>query len=452
MDKNTNTKVICYHSIDEFLGNLKEFDISTNPYGSYAYLSVFLKHHAEADYYFFDIFEDDNKIAIVPFECSLDNKLFGVKYFRFVGYMKSTNYEQYICKDEDMKKVHDIFISYLNDQKYKVIINYYDINNSSPLYQVLDASSFRKSVNWLYPCPCLRFTDNFEEFFKSVYPASKKRTELRKFQKKLSDVGELKLINVYNEETYKSNKTLIEQIYRVHSERFSRVYATSFFGSPRMRPYYSELIESMMKYQKGFLSLLLIDEVVIAFILCMTNGETLVDWIPAFDPSFSKYSLGMVQYKMLFEELCSPNYTYKIFDYSKGSSVYKRKWAKEETVNYQFVVHLKNTNIVSNCIYLFEINRFRFKCYLRQKGMLSKAKHIIGEVLAWRKKDNNDTTVIERKYREEAVPTEMQFKYGSILNYPVNVREDVLNSLYNGEKFYSVEQEEGKTILTYYKQ
>lgn len=446
-----NIEIKCYHSVDEFLRNLREFDVSSNPYGSFSYLSVFLKYHPHGNYYFYDILEDGKRIAIVPFECSLDSKLLNLKYFRFVGYMKSTNYEQYICKDEDMKRVHDIFIHYLEEQRFCVVINYYDINSSSPLYQVLSSSELKKSTNQLYACPCLSFTDNFDDFFKGVFPASKKRTELKKFQRKLSEIGKLRLVNINDEVSYLENVNYIEQIYRVHGERFANVYATSFFGSPKMRPYYSELIESLMKGGKGFLSLLILDDVVIAFILCLTNGEVLVDWIPAFDPSFSKYSLGIVQYKMLFEELCSTNYSYKIFDYSKGSSVYKRKWAKDETVNYQFVVRLKGQNPVSMILYLFETNRFKFKCYLRRKGVLNKAKHIMGEVLAWRKKDSKIETSIEKKYCENPNLLQEQFSYNNIFEYPVCVREDVLNAMYNGEKLYSIQQQDGKTIITYIK-
>ena len=444
-----NIVINCYHSVDEFLGNLREFDVSSNPYGSFAYLSIFLKYHPQGNYYFFDIFEDGKRLAIIPFECSIDNKLFKVKYFRFVGYMKSTNYEQYICKDVDMEKVHNIFIDYLEKQDYWVLINYYDINNTSPLYKVLTDSKLKKSVNQLYVCPCLRFTDDFDEFFKSAFPVAKKRTELKKFQRKLSELGKMRMVNINDEASYKQNIVYIDQIYRIHSERFADVYATSFFGSPKMRPYYSELIESLMKESKGFLSLLILDEVVIAFIMCLTNGEVLVDWIPAFDPSFSKYSLGIVQYKMLFEELCSPQYSYKIFDYSKGSSVYKKKWAKEETYNYQFVVRLKGPSFFSTCLFFFEKNRFKFKCYLRRKGILKKAKLMIGKVLAWWKRDNNTSTSIERRYCEESM--EETFKYGNIVNNPVGVREDILNSIYNGEKLYSIQRQGNKTIITYKK-
>lgn len=444
-----NTQVVCYHSVDEFLSNLKDFDVSSNPYGSYAYLSVFLKYHPGKKFYFFDIFEAGKKIAIVPFECSINSKLFNVRYFRFVGYMKATNYEQYICRDEDMEKVHHIFIEYLEKQNYRVLINYYDINSASPLYKVLTESGLKKSVNQLYVCPCLRFTDDFDEFFKGAFPATKKRAELKKFQRKLTELGNLKMVNINDEASYKQNIAYIDQIYRVHGERFADVYATSFFGSPTMRPYYSELIETLMKNGKGFLSLLVLDDITIAFILCLTNGEVLVDWIPAFDPSFSKYSLGIVQYKMLFEDLCSSKYSYKVFDYSKGSSVYKRKWAKEETSNYQFVVSLKGQNLYSACIYLMEKLRFRFKCFLRRKGVLSKAKHIIGRVLAWRKKDQKQTINIEKKYYEESI--QKPFKYGDIVKYPIKVRENVLNSIYKGEKLYSVRIQENSAIITYTK-
>ncbi|MBQ9558570.1 MAG: GNAT family N-acetyltransferase [Bacteroidaceae bacterium] len=446
-----NIKITCHHSKEEFLESLKSFDISSNPYGSYAYLSVFLKHHPKGNFYFFNIYEEERLLAIVPFECSLDSSLLNVKYFRFVGYMQATNYEQYICRDEDMEKVHNIFVNYLSEQKYKVLINYYDINTSSPLYPVLKESPLRKSANQLYTCPCLRFTDNFDDFFKTVFPTSKKRAELKKFQKKLSEIGNFRILNINDKASYEQNKKYIDQIYRVHGERFARVYATSFFGSPKMRPYYSELIESLMEEGKGFLSLLLMDEVVIAFILCLTNGETLIDWIPAFDPAFSKYSLGIVQYKMLFEDMCTPNVPYKIFDYSKGSSVYKRKWAKEETSNYQFVTHLPNWNIFSICLFLIETSRFRFKCYLRERGILRKVKHIIGAFLAWKRRGNEARSEFEKVYSPNMEKDIKPFKYEEILNFPVSVREEILNAIYSGEQLISIQQEGSKTIAVFKK-
>lgn len=439
-----NIKVECYHSKDQFLENLRTFDVCSNPFESYAFCSVFLKYHPTGNFYFFDIFENDKKIAIIPMECTVDSNLMNTKYFRFIGY-REFNYEQYICRNEDVEKVHKYFIDYLAKQSYRSVVNFYDINDGTKLYTLLKDSPLKKKSLKLYLCPCLHFTDTFDEFFTTVYPSSKKRTELKKFQKKLADIGEFRILNIDDKESHDANKMYLDQIYRVHAERFAKVYATSFFGSPKMRPYYSELIESLMKDKKGHISLLLMDEVVIAFIFCLTNGETLIDWIPAFDPAYSKFSLGIVQYKMLFEEMCSPDVPYKIFDYSKGSSVYKRKWAKEETANFQFVMSTSKSNFFSWLLFIIEKNKFVLKCFLREKGILNWIKETLGKMLSMAKKEESSGTKAVINYVENEACTE-KLKYSSIVGYPVEARRAILDANYQGWKLSSIE-EKGKDLV-----
>ena len=441
-----NTHVECYHSVEAFLKCLEAFDVCSNPFESYAFYSVYLRYHHCANFYFFDVYEEAEKIAIIPMACTVDSKLMNTKYFRFIGY-RQFNYEQYICRDEYVEKVHNIFMSYLAEQRYHSIVNFYDINNNTALYKLLDGSHLKRKSLKLYLCPCLRFTDSFEEFFKTVYSSSKKRTELKKFQKKLAEIGDFRILNVFDKESHDCNKKYLDQIYRVHSERFAKVYATSLFGSQKMRPYYSDLIESLMRDKKGFISLLLMDEVVIAFIFCLTNGEILIDWIPAFDPAFSKYSLGIVQYKMLFEEMCAPDVLYKTFDYSKGSSVYKRKWAKEETANYQFVVQTSKQNLFSWMLYNLESFKFSFKCYLREKGVLTWIKELLGKLLAFLKGKKNDEKVIQFRYSEGASTAE-HLKYSAIVNHPVEVRRELLDCIYQGWRLDGIE-ENGKELIAY---
>lgn len=424
--------VICYHSIREFLINLKKFDVCENPYESYSFMSVFLKYFPKGNFYFFDIYDDDKKIGIIPFECTFESSVLKIKKFRFIGY-REFNYEQYICKEKDTEKVHNILLNYFDKQNYAVAINYYDINNASKLYDILDKSELIKSEYKLYVCPVLHFNDNFDDFFKTVFTTSKKRSELKKFHKRLADLGNFRLVNVDDETSYYENKKYIDQVYRVHAERFSNVYSTSFFGSPSMKPYYSKLIESLMKGKKGFISLLLMDETVIAFIFCLTNGKVLIDWIPAFDPAYSKYSLGIVQYKMLFEELCN-NSEYESFDYSKGASVYKSKWAKEETVNYQFLINLNPKSYVSSLLFGFCKFKYSFKLYLRNKGILSKGKKVLGLILSIMKKkdlrkDNIDIVYVKENSDSESLYT---FKYSDIVSLPLSYREEVLSSIYKG--------------------
>lgn len=433
-------KIECYHDLNRFLNRVKGFDVSQDPYLSYAFLSVYFHHHPKGKFYFFDIIEDDKLIGIVPFECTFESKIANVRKFRFIGY-RDFNYEQYICEDKDMLKIHNIIIPYLEQQKYSVVLNIYDVNNASPLYNVLVADKHRKLTLSLYCCPFLKFSDNFEDFFKSVYTSSKKRSELKKFQKKVTELGEFKIITIDNKESYDNNLKYLNQIYKVHAERFAGVYATSFFGSEHMRPYYSELIKSLMYGERGHISLMILDEIVIAFIFCLTNGKVLVDWIPAFDPAFARYSLGIVQYKMLFEEICNQG-KYQLFDYSKGMSVYKSKWAKEQTLNYQFLLNLSKFNPIAHLLYVADLCKFSLKVYFRRKGILKWAKFKIGEILAWKNKNKEEQNDLKITTLDTYEGEEYQLNYSEINNYPVETREAVLSALYQGKKIVSVSRNE----------
>ena len=441
-----NTRIVCYHSTDEFLTKLKEFDVSSNPFYSYAFLSVYLKYYPKRQYYYYDILNGDGKLmGIAPYECTMDSALLHVKKLRFLGY-RNLNYCGYICKERDYAEVHSAMMDYFAEQPYKMLLNYYDINDGSPLYEIIENDKLCYSQNKLYVCPCLRFTENFDDFFKEVFKSSKKRTELKKFQKKLAEIGDSKIINVKNTKDIDDNKKLMEQIYKVHSERFADVYATSFFGSESMRPFYSELIASLMADEKAYISLLVMEETVIAFIFCLTNGKELIDWIPAFDPAYSKYNLGTVQYKMLFEEMCQPDSPYTLFDYSKGSSVYKRKWAKEETANYQFLLKSKKG---ASFLGWLDKQKFAFKCWLRDHGVLHKIKGWMGSVLQFfSKKEKTVLPVI--KYMDGATESSADYKfvYSQIRDLPVPTREEVLSAIYSGAKVVRVEDNGQSKVIT----
>ena len=444
-----NTRIACYHSTVEFLAKLKEFDVSSNPFYSYAFLSTYLKYNHKGKYYFYDIKDADGSlIGIAPFECTMDSGVLKVKKLRFLGY-RNLNYCGYICKESDYETIHTALMTYWEKQPYRVLLNYYDINDGSPLFRVIDKDEWCYSKNKLYVCPCLHFTKDFEGFFKEVFKSSKKRTELKKFQKKLSDIGDFKIVNVKDRMGLEQNRALIEQIYKVHSERFADVYATSFFGSESMRPYYSDLIESLMADEKAYISLLIMDETVIAFIFCLTNGKVLIDWIPAFDPAFSKYNLGTVQYKMLFEEMCKPDNSYTLFDYSKGSSVYKRKWAKEETANYQFLLKSRKGGLIASLIGWIDKMKFSFKCWLRDHGVLHKIKEWMGQVLQFfAKKEKVELPMVKYVEGTEEYQTDYIFVYSQIRDMPVPVREEVLSAIYSGAKVVGIKNDGQTKVIS----
>ena len=146
------TKIKSYNSVEEFLRFVRGFDVSSNPFLSYAFLSVYLKYFPRGKFYFLNVYEDEKLIGIIPFECSFDSKLLNVKKLRFVGY-RQFNYEQYICHDSDMSKIHKLLLDYLESQKKSILLNLYDINDSSPLYEVLKNDERTKVALALYSSP-----------------------------------------------------------------------------------------------------------------------------------------------------------------------------------------------------------------------------------------------------------------------------------------------------------
>lgn len=428
-------RIIEYSSEKEFLEKLSKFDICDNPYQSFAYYSVYFEFYKSHRYRFFDVLDDNNQLlGIVPLQCY--KRLFGVELLQFIGYGQF-NYEQYICRKDDTELVHQLFINYIKTQKKPVIIDYFDINNTSPLYELLDTEIAKKTIIQLYGCPLVDFKEeSFDDFFKNAFKEAKKRTELKKFQKKLESIGNLRICNVKDKDSYMEYEKYLPSMYRVFAERFAGVYATSFFSSPSMRPYYEKLIKTLVEHRKGFISLMLMDDTLIAFIFCLANHNTLIDWIPAFDPAFSKYNLGTVQYKMLFEEICNDK-SYEYFDFSKGSTVYKKKWSKNETYNYQFIVNYAPRNIIANLMCLLYKLFFVFKTKMRNNGMNEKIKHFIGSLQKSNKLKDLQKAVVSI---EEIEPSQngKTFKYSDLQIFPINVRMEILNRMYAGFKLEDV--------------
>lgn len=442
-------RIIEYSSEVEFLEKLKDFDICDNPYQSLAYYAVYFEFNKCARLRFFDVYDGANQlIGIVPMQCY--KRIFGVELLRFVGH-EHFNYEQYICRKEDTEFVHNTFMNYIRNRKKPVIIDYYDINNSTALYLLLEKESTKKTSIQLYGCPIVDFKEgSFDDFFKNAFKEAKKRTELKKFQKKLEGIGNLQMFNIKDAETYKEFEKYLPDMYRVFSERFADVYATSFFSSPSKRDFYDKLIRSLVEDKKGFISLLVLDDTLIAFIFCLANDNTLIDEIPAFDPAFSKYNIGTVQYKMLFEDIYKDK-SFEYFDFSKGSTVYKKKWTKSITYNYQFIINFAPKNLIASMMYFNYRSFYHFKTWMRNNGVNKKIKNLIGYFQNKRKNNPSHKALVDIE-EVTASNTGKVFNYSDIVNLPIHVRMEVLNQLYSGSAIEDVLFNNNKATIKISKQ
>ena len=159
-----------------------------------------------------------------------------------------------------------------------------------------------------------------------------------------------------------------------------------------------------------------------------------MDWMPAFDPAFSKYSLGTVHLMKLFEYLCQ-NPRYRILDFSKGAAVYKARWAKDKTYNYMFVRRYSGSLIpwIKSSCKVFPIT---LKNFLRRTGILKKIKSIIVKLRNGPSPNiqNESASSFDIVKEFPAGVKETAFSYSKIAKAPISVKSQVLSAIYAGAK------------------
>jgi hypothetical protein len=416
--------------ISYFLERVKSINQNDNPYMSYEYYQVFSKYNKPKDFLCLLVYDDNNILkGLLP----LQKTRF---CYQIYGH-RASNYLGYISKPEDIEFVDSEIKNFLSNSGKDVIINYYDINDSTKDYVILDNDNNAVKIP-LYICPFVDVNKDFEDLFKEKITKKKKRTEFKKFDTRLNLVGNVQLINIEDAESFEKYKGYITQIYSVHEERFSNVYIPEEFCLYKNEEYYTELLKNMVMSKKVLLSMLLIDDVVVSFLYTLVSDGVVIDWMPAFDPAFSKYSLGSVHLIKLMKYLCaSPNY--RVLDFSKGGGVYKDRWATGITKNYMFIRKFNNgfiSRIKQNLI----IWPYKMKSYLRDLGLLSKIKNLLGKIEIKKKSVSDinvkvDPSLITKDNVSEDYE-KVNFKYKYVKEFSVEYRKKLLDSIYQNENVF----------------
>lgn len=399
---------------EEFLELLKVNNISQNAYLSYEYYSIFCKYYPpKKGFICFFVYEDNNLIGLLPLvKRKLDYVILGYRFSNYLGY---------ICDENSLEKVDNEISEYVKKYHKNMIINFYDINDEGSTYQILDMDLLSRKL-FLYNCPCCDVSRNFDEVFKQQITKSKKRTELRKFDRKLNELGNIKILNIDTEESWEEGKKYFNQIFKVHAERFADIYIPNELCLHENPEYFTELFENLVKNEKAYISIMLLDDFVISFVYCVVSNGVIMDWMPAFDPAFSRYNLGTVHLMHILEYTCSSE-KYHLFDFSKGDDTYKDRWASGETKNFMFVRRFNN-NFLAIVKQKSVFAVFAFKSFLREKGILKKIKSLLGSYINVGKRESKDSTpMLVQKYIEK-------FKYSEIHDFNPYHKKEILDEKY----------------------
>ena len=397
----------------------------SNPFLSITWISTWWKHNAQGKRLCILLFrENDRLIAYAPLyhQTHLART---VHEYRFLGHGTS-NYLSIPCISGYEHAVTRTFLSHFRTQHPSAILNLIDINSASPLSTALDLClprhpSRARRFN-LYPCPYADLDNDWKSLLSRSISKSKYRSDFKRklniWMRKLSRLGPVEFHIISNTESFEA---LFRQLRDIHNARFSTTTNTSLKG--RRQSFIYEVMQCMLN--RGIhVSILTLDAQPISFIIGLQMGTTFVHYIPAFHPLFSRFSPGHIHLTNLINHLSQDGY--RVFDSSKGSSNYKRKWSINNTWNYQYIFTADST-LLSNlyCIYLTTLTTIVL--FGRTRGFNKQFKHSLATLsnfmrtcFRFGKRTRYDIRLVTDKYKCAGHFERMS--YSRIKNLPHEVK------------------------------
>jgi CelD/BcsL family acetyltransferase involved in cellulose biosynthesis len=116
----------------------------------------------------------------------------------------------------------------------------------------------------------------------------------------------------------------------------------------------------------------MLNDRLLAFTFGVVHDRTLIGVVNAFDPEYADCSPGHVNLSLFMQYLNSRGFEH--FDFSKGDSLYKRKWARDSVWQYHFTVPAGLSGPGFGAISRLVMA----KDYARKMGLTARAKRILG--------------------------------------------------------------------------
>jgi CelD/BcsL family acetyltransferase involved in cellulose biosynthesis len=259
-----------------------------------------------------------------------------------------------------------------------IVLSLRDVSDSSPTHGFLRELRGKglNSLSYfpLYSCPRAFLCSTWEEFFETAVSRSKKRRELRKFEERFHSVGFVEFSVIRDATDLTNQEGMLEEMMELHRRRFRRTLNATV--RDEFWSFCRDVVESMAGAGLN-LSILRLDGRLVSFVLGFEYGTTFIDYLVAFDPVMERFSLGHVHLMKLMRHLISRGF--KIFDFSKGEGVYKRRWARGTAVNYGFLVTFNSGNWLELYRWLRSL-QVRLLSWGRRRGYNMRVRKVLGSI------------------------------------------------------------------------
>jgi CelD/BcsL family acetyltransferase involved in cellulose biosynthesis len=277
--------------------------------------------------YIYIIYNDNSPIALFPFYLK---RFFGARILYLIG-GKQSDYLTPLFSNNYFEQNLNIESTwnYLNE-----IVVQYD-------YLCLDKVPFSLSLNQLNPIVKLdNFSDSnisysailpqtFDEYNLSL--RAKLRSDILRQVRRLEEFGELSYCHQIDEFDFEKYLNIL---YEFKSMQYKRTGVIDAFAQKKVREFYIAFFQNKNSSFVPVLSVLRLNEEVIAIHLGVQFSGRFYYLLPAYNFDFQVYSPGKILlYRLIQEVINSRNV---IFDFTVGGEEYKREWCNNELGLHKF--------------------------------------------------------------------------------------------------------------------
>ncbi len=221
-----------------------------------------------------------------------------------------------------------------------------DGNLIARMYHIPENSTFLTILREQYPslskslflhekvitsCPYINLPATWEEYLHTL--SKKRRGNLRRAMQSLQKDHEVEF------KRYTAGDDLQNQLqvlFKLHQKRWQGKNIISKFTTPEAREFYMDVSQAFNKNNWLSFSSLNVDGKTVSMLWGFKYRNTWCDMTPAFDPDYSRYSVGNLHILKIIEESIQDGLGK--LDFLKGEAAYKAHWTSCKTDNIRITI------------------------------------------------------------------------------------------------------------------
>lgn len=329
---------------------------SNNPCVSWEFFSLWWKHYANDQKMLILLVKDGTDIIGIAPLMSINGNFVTLRkpIIRFLSDDTAADYMDFVILCNNKEVVRTILHFLVKLENWGRI----DLRRipicSTNLEEIKAVSSSLR-----YPCmikincvsPIVRIEGTWDSYCHHLSKGL--RQDIRTTLNKLRKIGEIRF-----EVSEKNNlKVALDALFNFHKGRQIYKPGRSIFESEKYCNFISDLAFTFFERGWAELSTLKVNGRIISVVFGLKMNKVFYYCTPAFDPSFSKYSLGKLHIYFLLKNCFEQGYDK--FDFTIGDEPYKLKWANDSMENYEIKIY-KN-----DFLYRLDISKFLLKHSLK---------------------------------------------------------------------------------------